>query len=89
MVAIYGGASITDQAKQVKKGAQIVVATPGRMQDMINRRMVDISKIESGKIKIVVNNLNEIKAESYFKILLKYYYFEKNLSYVHTMYVKA
>ncbi|PTX62913.1 ATP-dependent RNA helicase DeaD [Kordia periserrulae] len=46
VVAIYGGASITDQAKQVKKGAQIVVATPGRMQDMINRRMVDISKIE-------------------------------------------
>lgn len=46
VVAIYGGASITDQAKQVKKGAQIVVATPGRMQDMINRRLVDISKIE-------------------------------------------
>jgi len=46
VVAIYGGASITDQAKQVKKGAQIVVATPGRMQDMINRRMVDITKIE-------------------------------------------
>ncbi|WP_046744756.1 DEAD/DEAH box helicase [Kordia zhangzhouensis] len=46
VVAIYGGASITDQAKQVKKGAQIVVATPGRMQDMINRQMVDISKIE-------------------------------------------
>ena len=46
VVAIYGGASITDQARQVKRGAQIVVATPGRMQDMINRRLVDISKIE-------------------------------------------
>lgn len=46
VVAIYGGASITDQARQVKKGAQIVVATPGRMQDMINRRLVDITKIE-------------------------------------------
>ncbi len=46
VVAIYGGASITDQARQVKRGAQIVVATPGRMKDMINRRMVDISKIE-------------------------------------------
>ena len=44
-VAIYGGASITDQAKQIKRGAQIVVATPGRMQDMINRKMVDISNI--------------------------------------------
>ncbi|MDE3740712.1 DEAD/DEAH box helicase [Maribacter polysaccharolyticus] len=46
VVAIYGGASITEQAKQVKRGAQIVVATPGRMKDMIGRRLVDISKID-------------------------------------------
>lgn len=46
VVAIYGGASITDQAKNVKKGAQILVATPGRMQDMIRRRMVDLSRVE-------------------------------------------
>ncbi|MCX7550238.1 DEAD/DEAH box helicase [Xanthomarina sp. F2636L] len=46
VVAIYGGASITDQAREVKRGAQIIVATPGRMKDMISRRMVDISKIQ-------------------------------------------
>ncbi|MFD2551010.1 DEAD/DEAH box helicase [Bizionia sediminis] len=46
VVAIYGGASITDQARDVKRGAQIIVATPGRMKDMIKRRLVDISKIE-------------------------------------------
>ena len=46
VVAIYGGASITDQAREIKRGAQIIVATPGRMKDMINRRLVDISKIE-------------------------------------------
>ncbi len=45
VVAVYGGASITEQAKEVKRGAQIIVATPGRMQDMINRGYVDISKI--------------------------------------------
>ncbi len=45
-VAIYGGASITEQARQIKRGAQIIVATPGRMKDMINRRLVDISKID-------------------------------------------
>ncbi len=45
-VAIYGGASITEQARQIKRGAQIVVATPGRMKDMIGRGMVDISKID-------------------------------------------
>ena len=46
IVAIYGGASITEQAKQIKRGAQIVVATPGRMKDMIKRGIVDITKIE-------------------------------------------
>ncbi len=46
IVAIYGGASITEQARQIKRGAQIVVATPGRMKDMIGRGMVDITKID-------------------------------------------
>lgn len=46
VVAVYGGASITDQARQLKRGAQVIVATPGRMKDMISRGMVDISKIE-------------------------------------------
>ena len=46
VVAVYGGASISDQARDIKKGAQIIVATPGRMKDMIGRRMIDISKIE-------------------------------------------
>jgi len=46
VVAIYGGSSITDQAREVKRGAQIIVATPGRMKDMISRRLVDISKIQ-------------------------------------------
>ncbi len=46
VVAIYGGSSISEQAREVKRGAQIIVATPGRMKDMISRNMVDISKIE-------------------------------------------
>jgi len=45
-VAVYGGASITEQARDVKKGAQIIVATPGRMQDMINRNLVNIRNIQ-------------------------------------------
>ncbi|MEE1898346.1 DEAD/DEAH box helicase [Flavobacterium rakeshii] len=45
-VAVYGGASITEQAKEIRRGAQIIVATPGRMQDMINRGLVNISKID-------------------------------------------
>ena len=46
IVAIYGGASLQDQAKQINRGAQIIVATPGRMKDMIKRKIIDISKIE-------------------------------------------
>ncbi|MBT8280896.1 MAG: DEAD/DEAH box helicase [Muriicola sp.] len=46
IVAIYGGASIIEQARQIKRGAQIIVATPGRMKDMIGRGMIDISKID-------------------------------------------
>lgn len=46
VVAVYGGASITEQARELKRGAQIVVATPGRIKDLINRKMIDISKIE-------------------------------------------
>jgi len=45
-VAVYGGASITEQAREVKKGAQVIVATPGRMQDMINRNLVNIKNIQ-------------------------------------------
>lgn len=46
VVAVYGGSSITEQAREIKRGAQVIVATPGRMKDMISRRLVDISKIE-------------------------------------------
>lgn len=45
VVAVYGGASITEQARDIRRGAQIIVATPGRMQDMINRGLVNISEI--------------------------------------------
>ncbi|MFM1879150.1 MAG: hypothetical protein RLZZ241_2016 [Bacteroidota bacterium] len=46
VVPVYGGASIQEQARQLKRGAQIVVATPGRIKDMISRELVDVSKIE-------------------------------------------
>lgn len=45
-VAVYGGANINEQASAIKRGAQIIVATPGRMMDMMRRRMVDITKID-------------------------------------------
>lgn len=47
IVAVYGGASIAEQSRKIKRGAQVIVATPGRMKDMLRRRMVDISKIHT------------------------------------------
>ena len=46
VVAVYGGANIQEQARQISRGAQIIVATPGRMQDMMRRNMVDITGID-------------------------------------------
>ncbi|MDQ3046255.1 MAG: DEAD/DEAH box helicase [Bacteroidota bacterium] len=45
IVAIYGGASIDTQSREIKRGAQIVVATPGRLNDMIDRRRVNLSNV--------------------------------------------
>ncbi|MGI6718803.1 MAG: DEAD/DEAH box helicase, partial [Bacteroidales bacterium] len=45
IVAVYGGANIETQIKKIKKGAKIIVATPGRMLDLINRNVIDISNI--------------------------------------------
>jgi ATP-dependent RNA helicase RhlE len=46
VAAVYGGAPIPSQAKRCK-GAHILVATPGRLQDLIERRMVDLGKVQA------------------------------------------
>jgi len=46
VVAVYGGASISDQLRQIKRGVQIVVATPGRMLDIINRKAINFSQVQ-------------------------------------------
>lgn len=44
--AFYGGKSISNQINQLKYGIQVVVGTPGRIQDLINRRMLDLSSVK-------------------------------------------
>lgn len=44
--AVYGGASITMQIRNLKKGVQIVVATPGRLIDLIERKAIDLQKVK-------------------------------------------
>lgn len=43
---VYGGASITMQIRALKKGVHIVVATPGRLIDMIERKAIDLEKVK-------------------------------------------
>lgn len=45
IVAVYGGASISTQIRQIKRGAQIVVATPGRLIDLITRKAVVLQTV--------------------------------------------
>ncbi len=45
ITAVYGGASISTQMRQIKKGTQIVVATPGRLLDLINRNAINMKSI--------------------------------------------
>ncbi|WP_270089645.1 DEAD/DEAH box helicase [Sphingobacterium sp. SYP-B4668] len=46
VVAVYGGANISDQLRQIRRGVQIVVATPGRMLDIIGRKAIDFSGVK-------------------------------------------
>ena len=43
---VYGGASIVMQIRALKKGVHIVVATPGRLIDMIERKAIDLQKVK-------------------------------------------
>ncbi len=45
-VAVYGGTDIVKQIKDIKKGVQIVVATPGRLLDLAKRKAINLSKID-------------------------------------------
>ncbi|MBN8718093.1 MAG: DEAD/DEAH box helicase [Sediminibacterium magnilacihabitans] len=46
VVAVYGGTSIGLQIRDLKKGVQIVVATPGRLIDLIERKAINLEQIE-------------------------------------------
>ncbi len=45
IVAVYGGSSIAEQMRLLKKGAHIIVATPGRLLDLIQRKAVKTGRI--------------------------------------------
>jgi ATP-dependent RNA helicase DeaD len=46
VVAVYGGTSITMQIRDIRRGVQIVVATPGRLIDLIERKAINLNEIK-------------------------------------------
>lgn len=45
IVPVYGGASIAEQIRRIKKGTQIIVATPGRLMDLLERKVINLRQI--------------------------------------------
>lgn len=67
IVTVYGGANIQKQIEKLKKGAQIVVATPGRLQDHMNRRTVDLSHVTT----VVLDEADEMLNMGFYKDVRK------------------
>ena len=46
VTAVYGGAPIMAQIRDIKAGSQVIVATPGRLIDLIERKAIDLSHVD-------------------------------------------
>lgn len=55
-LAIYGGSSINAQIKTLKRGVQIIAATPGRLLDLLRRGKIDTSAIQT----VVLDEADEL-----------------------------
>ena len=63
IVCVYGGANIQRQAEKLKKGCQIVVATPGRLMDHMHHKNIDVSGVTS----IVLDEADEMLNMGFYK----------------------
>ena len=70
-LAVYGGASIQDQIKTLKKGVDIVVGTPGRVIDLLQRRDLKLNNISYAVLDEADEMLNMGFLESIEDILKK------------------
>ncbi|GHT21249.1 DEAD/DEAH box helicase [Bacteroidia bacterium] len=56
VLSVYGGASIEQQIKALTKGVHIIVATPGRLCDLIKRRKVSLSRVK----RVILDEADEM-----------------------------
>ena len=67
IVAVYGGRPIDKQISALKRGAQIVVATPGRMLDHLHRRTIKLSQVRF----VVLDEADEMLDMGFYKDVCK------------------
>ena len=66
-VCVYGGADMQKQANRLKKGCQIVVATPGLLMDHMRHKSIDVSAVTS----IVLDEADEMLNMGFYKDVRK------------------
>jgi ATP-dependent RNA helicase DeaD len=71
VLPVYGGSSIESQIKALKRGVHIIVATPGRLIDLINRKTVDLNNVRHVILDEADEMLNMGFMESIDEILAK------------------
>ena len=63
VACVYGGANMQGQVEQLKKGCQIVVATPGRLMDHMKHRNIDVSAVTT----VVLDEADEMLDMGFYK----------------------
>lgn len=63
IACLYGGANMQKQVDKLKKGCQIVVATPGRLMDHYKRRTIDVSQVRT----VVLDEADEMLNMGFYK----------------------
>ena len=67
IACVYGGANMQKQIDQLKRGCQIVVATPGRLMDHMQHRTIDVRAVEN----IVLDEADEMLDMGFYKDVRK------------------
>jgi ATP-dependent RNA helicase DeaD len=71
ILPVYGGSSIESQIRSLKRGVQIIVATPGRLIDLMNRKVVSLDNVHTVVLDEADEMLNMGFTESIDEILSK------------------
>ena len=56
IIPVYGGTSIENQIKSIKKGSHIIVGTPGRTKDLIKRKVLNFNYVD----RVVLDEADEM-----------------------------